>query len=603
MMNRLFNEDVTYHQMFLLADKVKTVLESEKQLENDPVLALMKKRKLQSVYRIRNNAFSLLLRDGFKVEKRDKNGETFIIMNIDGEEYDCKESVLKTLLQKDYDPVIEKCLTADKECVMEKEEITDKSDFEDEKETATEKEIDLKPVEKDEPLEEPVQAEEDMKEVKLEDNNETDISEKVDMSTPVVDNPILEDSAIPTEEISRVDSEMKSEVEIEEKAEESIIHDEIIEINDTEENQSEPADKETLDDIKEEEKPEPEITEDGLTEEDKVETFVESEDVSAQDVSNESAQEPEETPVVNEDNNSTDIKTESEINDEENVKEEEASEVAEKKDEAVKEEVKDPVSEKNDSEEKSIYHFVEEGKEPAVVLNDPTETDSEKSADDFIMDIYKIKVRDIKDNTLTAVTTDAGDEKTKEITLNIVPLSVPEDGSSFSHDIAVYLKCDTGEGTFASKLSGRKTVMVGTKEHSFLVTGTWEGGKFTTKVRPTNKTLVQQAEVSREVFRVRPVSESGAAVGHPVLFIEAEENGEISKLKVHCIPKGETNGKDGLAPAVYCLDNEKTDERLLYKTKDKNHIIFEFEGNYYKVKSKWEGNKFISEIDKLDLNI
>ena len=168
-MNRLFNENVMYHEMLMLADKVKNELEAEKatkELTED--LEKSYKRKLQCIYRIRNNAFSLMLRNGLKCTKKMIDGEDHIILNIDGVEYVCKEAVLKTLLQKEYDEVIERALDAN--------EVKHETTHPAEKEVHEVKKEEVKPEpvkveEVKEPTKESVEAEktEPVQEVKMEE--------------------------------------------------------------------------------------------------------------------------------------------------------------------------------------------------------------------------------------------------------------------------------------------------------------------------------------------------------------------------------------------------------------------------------------------------
>ena len=185
------------------------------------------------------------------------------------------------------------------------------------------------------------------------------------------------------------------------------------------------------------------------------------------------------------------------------------------------------------------------------------------------------------------------DTETEEITLRVMPLNIPADGNAISSDVLVYMKSERGSGCFFSAIKGRKTVMADDKKHSFLVTGQWQDGKFVSTVRPTNKTLTTRSELERTVTRVRPETECG--MGHPILMAAEDDN----TVKVHCLPLAEKNEEDGLVPMIYCLEYNGT-ERLTYKTKDKNYIIFDAKGIVCKVSGKWDKDSLKCEIERVN---
>lgn len=174
-----------------------------------------------------------------------------------------------------------------------------------------------------------------------------------------------------------------------------------------------------------------------------------------------------------------------------------------------------------------------------------------------------------------------------------MPLNIPADGNAISSDVLVYMKSERGSGCFFSAIKGRKTVMADDKKHSFLVTGQWQDGKFVSTVRPTNKTLTTRSELERTVTRVRPETECG--MGHPILMAVEDDN----TVKVHCLPLAEKNEEDGLVPMIYCLEYNGT-ERLTYKTKDKNYIIFDAKGIVCKVSGKWDNDSLKCEIERVN---
>jgi len=434
MINQLFNENVTYYDMFLLADKAKTILERERDSlsekygerglpESD---ALFYKRKLQSLYRIRNNSFVLLLRNGIKCT-RENEDDPIIKINVDGIEHVCKESVLKTILQKEYDIVLANALS------------------------------------KENPKK------------------------------------LTEQSANPVEEKETI------------KAEPKMV--------------------------------EPRITPEPI-EEPKPESVTEPELVSQE--------QKREVPL-----------------------------------------------ESNSKEEQKIpfgltrFPHTEDGTETEVELKEPTEDEFTKTSNQFIMDIYKIHVKDIENKKLFGKKEEP-ELKERDIILKVIPLSIPESGNSISSDILVYMECENGSGTFFS--GKRKTIIATDQKQSFLVTGTWENGKFSTRVRATNDTLTQKAELGRELIRIRPTEKAGSGIGHPVLFVK---DGEKQILRIHCIPIEEFNGPDGFAPAVYCMEEIGKNNRFTYRTKEENHVVFKYQDDIYKLSAKWDDNN----IDAFKVNI
>ena len=494
-MNRLFNENVMYHEMLMLADKVKNELEAEKatkELTED--LEKSYKRKLQCIYRIRNNAFSLMLRNGLKCTKKIIDGEDHIILNIDGTEYVCKEAVLKTLLQKEYDEVIKKALE-------------DTTTNEVKYETARPVEVEKKPVQevkKEEVKQEPVKVEE-VKEPK---------KESVETEKPEPVQEVKTEPEMPKqEEKVKVETVPVQRKEVEPIPVEPKTADYKVEVP---EPKSIPE-SEPIPEPVEEPKPEPEPI-----------------------------QEPAVEPVL-----------------------------------STPEETKIP------EVREVVYKNYEEKAEPAVRVNEVNENDTQKTTKELLFDIYKFKLKKMDEAGK------ASDTETEEITLRVMPLNIPADGNAISSDVLVYMKSERGSGCFFSAIKGRKTVMADDKKHSFLVTGQWQDGKFVSTVRPTNKTLTTRSELERTVTRVRPETECG--MGHPILMAAEDDN----TVKVHCLPLAEKNEEDGLVPMIYCLEYNGT-ERLTYKTKDKNYIIFDAKGIVCKVSGKWDKDSLKCEIERVN---
>lgn len=533
MVNHLFDENVTYYHMFLLADKAKTVLEKERDdlSANDALtedLSLLYKRKLQNLYRIRNNSFVLLLRNGVKCTKIPMDGDNMISIDVDGDVHVCKESILKTILQKDYDKVLEKVL--DKNVKTVTEEVIDST------ETNKNENVNTK-------ADKETKEETDIEEVKTNEGN-------IDVNTDTVE---IEDIEIPKVELNETEQELSLNPEVE-----KALFDE-------------PKLEETKSELETEVGTEPEVKNE--SEEIKLETATETEDTA--ETTKETENEAEAEAV-------TEVESKTEIESTTNPEP------------AQKHKIEDE------------FHTFREGGEPDVELIEPTKDEPNKKASQMIMDIYKIKVKNVVEESKEDDSKFKIFKKEKveqnlpeesEITLKIIPLKLPNNGNEFSSDILVYMECDNGTGCFYSNVKGRKTVMADNKIHSFLITGSWENGRFKTTVRATNKTLMNKAELSRQVERIRSVDKFDSGIGHPVLFIKKNEKENL--LKIHVLPKEYENGKDGMAPAIFCMEDLTKDERFTYRTKEKNDIHFEFKGNIYKIYAKWVDDTLVTSLEKV----
>ena len=104
---RLFNEDYIYAEILSQSDEARLFLEKEleKDGENSEV-----KAKLNSLYRIRNNAFALMMRQGYEVYgvfvvKEDEK-KHFLKLDIDGDIYDIDALAIKNILVGDYEEIL-----------------------------------------------------------------------------------------------------------------------------------------------------------------------------------------------------------------------------------------------------------------------------------------------------------------------------------------------------------------------------------------------------------------------------------------------------------------------------------------------------------------
>lgn len=104
---RLFNEDYIYADMLAQAEEAKNFL--EKSLENDKENISLK-AKLNSIYRIRNNAFALMLHQGYEVRgvlaMENDEQKYLLVLDLDGDIYETDALSMKNVLSNTYADVL-----------------------------------------------------------------------------------------------------------------------------------------------------------------------------------------------------------------------------------------------------------------------------------------------------------------------------------------------------------------------------------------------------------------------------------------------------------------------------------------------------------------
>ena len=112
---RLFNEDYIYANILNQAEEAKTFL--EKSLKNDEENTQLK-AKLNSLYRIRNNAIALMLRQGYEVRgifvvEADEK-KHYLSLDIDGDVFEVDALAIKNILVGDYEQVLKEVYNEEK---------------------------------------------------------------------------------------------------------------------------------------------------------------------------------------------------------------------------------------------------------------------------------------------------------------------------------------------------------------------------------------------------------------------------------------------------------------------------------------------------------
>lgn len=544
--NQIFND--TYYTAKILVDatRLRNTLETNRDLEIDDVedtnekqeILNNYKRKLQSIYRIRNNAFSFLLKNGFqctyKIDEDDNN--KIFYMNIEGTVYDCKESAVKNILGKDYEEVVKYCLSDDEFQEILKEEA--------ELEKQIEEETNIK-----------------KSETEKSENHKTSKSSETSVSMEATD------EALDT--FMELNSLL---VEAE---------------NDTVEQ------PEKIEQPKKQPKRCPRcfaIIEDGKT----VCDFCGYDTEAKEMLSREELTEMDDSEEFSEEDIDRMFEELEKRLNEEAAKKEEA--------ERLEQEEKSkptPISYINEDEFKTVRLYNPEKSEPfkhkndlildiyTLELKDPKPEEDPNNATQHKEDHRRKRKDEYEEELLAEQEAEEEEEQTREVKIFVYPLSVPETGNELSSEILVYIMQDGNYGAFCSGVDGINSVKVNTNIHNFIVRGTWENGNFETKIFANGKTLADNCEVSRKKEEIRPDNIIAAKLGHPITFLTVEYTDGTETMKIHAVPLTDKNDEDGYAKTLYLMENVNKKERKLFVTKSVNYITFEFENEIYKATSQW----------------
>lgn len=98
--NTIFEENMLYEDIIHCADCIENVLKYDENAQE----------KEKFVSKMYGNAFALLLRNGFVCGKDETDNKVYYCMNINDKIYKCEESLLKNILFRDFDEVINNAL-------------------------------------------------------------------------------------------------------------------------------------------------------------------------------------------------------------------------------------------------------------------------------------------------------------------------------------------------------------------------------------------------------------------------------------------------------------------------------------------------------------
>lgn len=565
--NQVFNDTYFGTRILANATKLRDTLEKNKDIEiqnastetEKEEIENTYKRKLQAIYRIRNNAYSYLLTNKFQCtyEINKEDNSKIFYMNIEGIIYDCKESAVKNILGKEYETIVQYCLP--------QEEYTQIIEEESIKEETT---IVTKPAQKNKKDKTSISndiADQllDVLESDIEifgDDNLLDI--KKDLNKNKIDIiPIKEESSDNNIQKNNVD-ESTNDLNIASKI--SRCPRCFAPLN---ENQD---------------------TCDFCGYEITVKKTLTREELANKDVEDEFSEEDidkmfeELEQRLNETNNNTNVTI------------------------------------KTITPKLEVETTIDPEDLETVRLYNPEKSEPMKKRSEMIMDIYTLKLKDPKqqNDDGTQIKEEhrrkrkseyeaelnspheeiVEDEIIREVKIFVYPLSVPESGSELSSEILVFITQDGNCGSFCSGLTGINSVKVNTNIHNFIVRGQWDNGNFITKVIGNGKTLIDSCEIERVKEEIRPDDIVAAKLGHPITFLSVEYVDGTETVKIHAVPISDENEEDGYAKTLYLMENVNLKERKLFITKASNYITFEFEEEIYKATAKWKDDTFKMKV-------
>lgn len=578
--NQIFNDIYFSTRILANATRLRDTLEYTRDNEldligNEEEKALITeqyRKKLQSVYRIRNNAYSYLLKNGFqctyKIDETD-NSKIFY-MNIEGTVYDCKESAIKNILGKEYEETVKYCLSEEEFAKIASENKKEVVDIKKDTVTLNEKTVNLNKEES---------SQNDLLDSFIDFNEMIDLipqnttKKQVNVEAPSNVIPVFDEIPTKTEEKPMVEEPLvesaKEEPKKVEKPKKINRCSRCFAPMDENEttcgfcgyniNASTKLSKEEFD------------------------AMDDTDDFSEEDIDKMFEELEKRLNALNEEKTVTTTTTIS---------------LDTSKPDLVTEEPED---------------------NETVRLYNPEKSEPSKKRSEMIMDVYTLKLKDPKpdvDETeavpevqkrmrksalLEANNIEEEEEDdsiVREIKIYIYPLSVPETGTELSSEILIYITQDNACGAFCSPISGVNSVKVNTNIHNFIVRGQWDNGNFITKVIPNGKTLLDNCEIERKKETIRPEDIIAAKLGHPVTFLSIEYVDGTETMKIHAVPLSDTNELDGYTRTLYLMENINQKERKIFMTKNNtNHITFEFEDEIYKATSKWDNDKFKMKVE------
>lgn len=206
------------------------------------------------------------------------------------------------------------------------------------------------------------------------------------------------------------------------------------------------------------------------------------------------------------------------------------------------------------------------------------ETDYERAAENFILDMYKLNIKVIGGN----------DQQIKEdqVKLIVAPIDIPESGTKLVTDICAYLEND-GESHGAVVLPGGKTtITIRCEDYAVFVRGSWDNGNFTSNVSVVGSGNKAEYKIDKKEFR--PAAMENIGIGHNILILD-------HATTVHVIPIGFKNTNYGYADfmGVVIKDYGIDKDAECQVVKEDGTIQVKGERYKFNISAIWEKKKLV----------
>lgn len=606
----VFNESYFYINILVNSTLLRNSLESEVKIQSKKTkdggkeVVSLYKRKLKSIYKIRNNAYAILLTRGFKCYKEDN----ILYMNLENKLYDCPVNSLKTILGNNYETIINKVLI-NKENIFNYEFNDVVINIDNKKNSNT----NHKQSEK---------KEENKKESKQINNKEKNIEKKEPKKE-------IKKGSKPSafENIQKIINQQEKKAKTQKNKE---VQKEIEKIEKAKESISETNVEDVLDDFDS-----LDITEENIEKRKCVECGNELEQdaeicpfcghiyKTEKAFGAKSFVEP--PVIVKTEHQQFDIVkepqkvfTREEMNELDNllIFDESSLSKLDKPIEKIEEQEKLPHMDLKPLE--TIKKKTQNNKTANLKELDPKICDVDLSIpktakQDLIVDVYTLKVADPIDEEkkkeeepqrrrkISDVKEDVEEQEVtiRDIKVYVFPLHVPENGNELVTDVMIYLQQDDKSGSYCSGMDGQKSVIAATDIHEFLIRGSWKQGKFTSTLLPSGKTLEQKCIRTKNVEQIRP-NHDITNIGHPIIHLDVEYVDGAEKLIIHACPISFDNSSGGLCKTLYLTQKDTTKTRDLYTTKSTNVIRFQFEEELLSLESTWDNDEFKTSVSSIE---
>lgn len=200
------------------------------------------------------------------------------------------------------------------------------------------------------------------------------------------------------------------------------------------------------------------------------------------------------------------------------------------------------------------------------------ESDFIRKKNEFLEDQYTIKIK-IED-------------KLEQMFVSVIPLSIPKSGTEFSTPIAAYYTNGIEDGGVATKNGSRNTLIIKCPDYAIIVQGSWEAGKFSSRISVCENEKPLQKEIMKK--RIAPESMVGMGIAHNMIYLDRA-------TAVHIFPVDADNSFYGHSKFMAIIERDFGKE-MEYETvlqKEEPKIIVKGERYKFQLMAKWENENYI----------